>query len=138
MCERAVEKYTQAIESVPDHFKTQGMCERAIEKEPGVLEDIPDHLKTRRMCERAVKKYSGILNLIPDWFARQQQIKIWHDDYHYYNNDKLIEWYDGYQNRKTQKAQIKDELVPISRHPSRWWDLCVPEDQKKETGKLWV
>ena len=68
------------------------------------------------MCERAVKKCSGILENVPDWFVTQQQIKMWHDDgdYYYCNNDKLIEWYHGYQKRKAQKAEIKDGLMPIA------------------------
>ena len=26
--------------------------------------------------------------------------------------------------------------MSIAWHPSRWWDLCVPEDEKKEAEKL--
>ena len=25
----------------------------------------------------------------------------------------------------------------IAWHPSRWWDWCIPEDEKQETEKLW-
>ena len=32
---------------------------------------------------------------------------------------------------------MKDELMPIAWHPSRWWDWFVSEDEKKETEKLW-
>ena len=42
----------------------------------------------------------------------------------------------GIKDAKVQKAEIKEELIPIARHPSRWWDWCVPEDKKKETEKL--
>ena len=62
----------------------------------------------------------------------QQQLKLL--QYDWYNND-LIKWYDGYKKRKAQKAQkasIKEELMPITWHPSRWWDWCVPEDEKKK------
>ena len=65
----------------------------------------------------------------------QQQLKLL--QYDWYNND-LINWYDGYKKRKAQKAQkasIKEELMPITWHPSRWWDWCVPEDEKKRDGK---
>ena len=27
--------------------------------------------------------------------------------------------------------------MPIAWHPSRYWDWCVPEDEKEETEKLW-
>ena len=65
----------------------------------------------------------------------QQLVKTWHDD-NYDDNDEITEWYEGHQKRKTQKAQIKKELIPIAWHPSKWWDFCVPEDEKKETEKL--
>ena len=48
--------------------------------------------------------------------------------------DKFLEWHNGYQ---TQKAQIKEVLLPIAWHPSRYLDWCVPEDEKEEIGKLW-
>ena len=35
---------------------------------------------------------------------------------------------------KKQK-KIKEELIPIAWHPSRWWDWCVPEHEKKQTKK---
>ena len=66
---------------------------------------------------------------------------VWCDECEYDDddgdNDKFIEWYDGYEKRKEQKSQVKEELLPIVWHPSRWWDWCVPEDEKKETEKLW-
>ena len=37
-----------------------------------------------------------------------------------------------------KNAKIKEELMPIAWHPLRWWDRCVPEDEKKETEKLWA
>ena len=35
--------------------------------------------------------------------------------------------------RPSQKAQIAKELMPIAWHLSRWWDWCVPENEKKVT-----
>ena len=80
-----------------------------------------------------------------DWFVTQQQIKMWRDDNEYCDDDddddddddELLEWYVRYQKRRTQKAQIQKELVRVTWHPSRWWDWCVPEDEKKEIDKLW-
>ena len=65
---------------------------------------------------------------------RLQQIGPWdnEDD----DVDEIVKWYDGYQKRKAQKAQIKEELMPLVWHPSRWWNWYVPEDEKKETEKL--
>ena len=64
---------------------------------------------------------------VPYWFVTQQQLKIL--QYDWYNND-LVKWYDGYKKRKVQKASMKEELMPITWHPSEWWDWCVPEDEK--------
>ena len=57
---------------------------------------------------------------------------------YYCNDNKLIKCYEGHEKCKAQKAQIKDELMSIAWHPSRFWDWCVPEDEKKETDKLWA
>ena len=69
-----------------------------------------------------------------DWYddGKDKFIEFTDDD-----EDNLFEWYDGYKKRKAQKASIKEQLLPIAWHPSRYWDSCVPEDEKKETEKLW-
>ena len=51
---------------------------------------------------------------------------------------KLHRATDEWNKRKAQKAQIKKELMSIAWHPSRWWDWCVPEDEKKETEKIFL
>ena len=68
------------------------------------------------MCDKTVKNDSYSLQFVPDWFVTQQQLKLWHDDYDYYNYDELIEWYDAYKKCKPQKAKIKEELLPIAWH----------------------
>ena len=116
---------------VPYHFKIQEMCNKAVDDCPRMLGDVPDHLKAREMLEKAVKKYLWLLKYVLDWFVTHQQLKTWHDNDDYCNDDQLIEWYDGYKKRKAQKTQIKEELMSIAWHLSRWWDWCIPEDEKK-------
>ena len=58
----------------------------------------------------------------------------WDDDY--CNDDKVIGWHNDYQKGKAQKSQIKEQLMSIAWHPSKWWDWCVPEDEKTETEIL--
>ena len=77
------------------------------------------------------------LKHISDWFVTQQQIKLWRDDNDYCNDDRLIKWYDRYKKRKAQKTSIKEELMLIAWYPLRYWDWCMPEDEKKQTEKLW-
>ena len=83
------------------------------------------------MCDKAVKDDPSSLQFVPDWFVTQEQIDIWYDDDYWYHDDELMEWYEGYKKRKAQKAKIKEELIPIAWHPSRWWDWCMSEDEKK-------
>ena len=41
------------------------------------------------------------------------------------------------KNGRLKKQKIKEELLPIAWHPSRWLDWCVLEDET-ETEKLWA
>ena len=107
---------------VPDELKVQKMCNEAVNSEPLSLFYVPDCFKIE-MCEKAVEKDPRSLQFVPHWFVTQQ-VKPWHID-------DLIKWYEGYQKRKAQKAQMKEDLMPIVWHLSRWWASCVPDDEKK-------
>ena len=50
----------------------------------------------------------------------------------------FFKWYGSYKKRRTQKASIKKELMPVAWHSSRYWDWCILEDENKETEKLWA
>ena len=75
--------------------------DKNVDIEPNFLPLVPDLFKTREMCEKAVKKYIWLLKYVPDWFVTHRQIKIWHDDDDYCNDDVIIEWYEGY--KKTRR-----------------------------------
>ena len=113
------------------------MCDVAVWMEPLSLAYVPNCLKTLKMCDKAVRKKHLSLLFAPDWFVTQQQVKYLRDDNDDWYDNKLIECYEGYQKRKAQKAKIKEEFLRIVWHPSRWWDWCIPEDEKKGTAKLW-
>ena len=68
------------------------------------------------------------------------KIKTYYYDDYFVDDDGVIEWHDreDHPKRKAQKAQIKKELMPIAWHPSRYWDWCMSEDEKRETEKLWT
>ena len=138
MCERTIENETENLEFIPDHLKIRKMCKRAVEKYSYYLAFIPDRFKTQEMRNKAVQKRLCLLKYIPDLFVTQRQIKIWHDDAYYCNDDKLIESYEGHQKRKAQKSQIKKELIRIAWHPSRYCSWCMSEDEKRDIEKLWV
>ena len=67
-------------------------------------------------------------------------VHMWYVDSKYCDDDdedNFFKCYDSYKKRKAQKALFKKELMPIARHPSRYWDWCMSEDEKQETEKLW-
>ena len=134
MCEMAFEKNPWELGFVSDRLKTQEMCNKAVTCSPDTLWDVPDHLKTQEICDKAVGIDPYMLGHASYWLVTQQPAKLWDD---YCIDDGYIKWYDGYQKPKAKKAQIKKKLMLIAWHPSRWWDWCVPEDEKKEAQKLW-
>ena len=77
-----------------------------------MLEDVPDHLKTQEMCIEAVHKKPYALRYVVHWFMTQEQIDLW-DDNIFFKRQKA-EWYEGYQRRKSQKAKIKEDSMPIA------------------------
>ena len=128
MCIKAVEVHPWQLEEAPDHFKTQKMCEKAVEEELWRLYAVPDRFKTQGMCNKAVEVGSQQLKDVPDWFVTQQQLDIWYDDNDH--DDKLIECFKGYQKRRSQKASLIEELMPIAWHPDHVMDWCMSEDKK--------
>ena len=145
MCDKVVSNKLCMLLFVPDHFWMQGMCNDIMRTMPDAFHLIPDCFKTQKMCGQAIKEDSSSLQFVPDWFDTRDWMWMWYDDYddddgHHWDNDdeaKFFEWYDGYKKRKAQKASIKKELIPVAWHPSRYWDRCMSEDEKKETEKLW-
>ena len=127
ICNEAMRGNPAAFFLVPDHFKT----EKNVYLDPWQLKDVPDHFKTQEMCDDAVWGYPFSLQFVPYWFVTQQQIDAWYDDDYWYDDDEIIGWYNSYQKRKTQKAKIKEELLPITRHPNRVMDWCMSEDEKR-------
>ena len=93
--------------------------------------NVPDYFKTQEICDDVVWGDPCSLQYVPDWFVAQQQLKIWDDYDDCCNDDDIIEWYDGYQKSKDQKAKIKEELIPIAWHPNRVIDWCMSEDEKR-------
>ena len=67
------------------------MCERAVKDVPCTLEFVPDHFKTQNMCNQVVKDEPSFLEFVCDWFVTQKQVKIWHDEDDYYD-DETIWW----------------------------------------------
>ena len=90
------------------------------------------------MCDNAVKDDPSSLRFVPDWFVARETIDVWYDHDYWYHDDEMIERYDSYKKRKAQKASIKEELLPITWHPLRYWDWCMSEDEKRDAEALWA
>ena len=131
----AVEGGPWQLEYVPDRYKIQEISGEAVRTDPQLLKYLPDQYKTQEMRDKAVTDDTSSLGYFPDWFVTRQ----WYDDSDYYadGEDNFFKWHDGYKKRKAQKALIKEEFLLIAWHSSRQWDWCMPEDEKKETEKLW-
>ena len=119
-----------AFHRIPDRFKIQKICNKAVEVDPWQLKDLPNHFKTQEMVNKAVRYYLFSFQFVPDWFSAQQQIDLWYDKNFVYNDNEMIKWYDSYKARKSQQAEIKEELLPIAWHPDRMMDWCMSEDEK--------
>ena len=52
------------------------------------------------MCKKAVREDLSSLEYVSDWFLRKGEVKLWHDDDDYDDDNEVIEWCDGYQKRK--------------------------------------
>ena len=81
------------------------------------------------MCDDMVMEDPLLLRHVSDWFLMQQQLRQCDD---YYDDNGYIKWHKGYKKRKAQKASIREELLPIAWHPSRYWDWCMSEDKKSD------
>ena len=72
------------------------------------------------------------------WFTTTHSETFHYYDDYWVNNDGVIKRHneDSHQKHKAQKAQIKKELMRVAWHASKWWDWCVPEDEKREPPKI--
>ena len=66
------------------------------------------------MCERVVGGYPWAFKLVPDWFVMQEMCENMktREDFAL-NANEFITWYEAYKKGKSQKAQIKEDLMPI-------------------------
>ena len=118
------------------------MCIKALKVGPWQLKYVPNHFKTQEICDKAVRDDSSSLQYASDWFVTMEWVYMGYDGSEHCDDDddedNFFKQYDGYKKRKAQKASIKEELLPITRHPSRYWDWCVPEYEKRDTEALWA
>lgn len=61
-----------------------------------------------------------VTQYVPDWFVTPTMLERLGGD--------LSSHFYGYKQRTAWKKQIVKYLLSTKWHPSRWCDLCVPED----------
>ena len=91
----------------------------------------------QEICDKAVEEDPYSLQYVPDWFVTREGVYMWYERGKYCDDkDNFFKWYDSYKKRRTQKASIKEELMPVTWHPSRYWDWCMSEEEKKRAEAL--
>ena len=50
----------------------------------------------------------------------------------------LLVWYIKLENREELKKELSEELRPVARHPNRWWDWCMSENEKEEIDPMFI
>ena len=88
------------------------MCINAVEVGPWQLYYVPDHFKTQEIVRQG-SDGSLIFFAVCSQLVTQQ-VKIWHDEGEYHDDDEIIKWYEDYQKRKTQKVKIEEGLICIA------------------------
>ena len=51
---------------------------------------------------------------------------------------RLLAWRNKFEERKTLKKKINEELMPVALHHKRWWNFCMSEDEKKEIEPIFM
>ena len=119
---------------VPDQFKTQEMCDKAVVKDPDLLECVLDQFKTQKMCDKAVEKNPRFFEYVPDYFNSDKLCcKVIDKNV----NKKVLNSINEYRKRNAQKHQIRYELLPVAWHPSRFYDWCCDNDEKRFLKEMW-
>ena len=106
ICDKVVCREPWALKFVAENLQTQEMCKSVVEENQRLLKYVPDRFKSKEICDKAVSHDPSSLQYVPNYFVTQQQVKL--------RNGRLIKWYNGYQKRQAQKAQITKELMPIA------------------------
>ena len=51
---------------------------------------------------------------------------------------RLIAWGNRLKRRKAFNKYISKGLMPVAWNPTRWWDWCLPEDEKKRIEPIFA
>ena len=54
MCDTAVDDNPNALDLVPDQYKTQGMCDKAFDDYSIALKFVPDQHNSKEICDKII------------------------------------------------------------------------------------
>ena len=113
MFNRAVDNCAHALEFVLECCKTQEMCDKAVVL--AILYLIP-YLIDIRLKKRVIQTLT-MLTLMMIILIKKVL--------------RLMAWRNRFKKDKACK-KISKELMSVTQHSARWWNLCMSEDEKKK------
>ena len=81
ICLEEVKKHYDALDDIPDSFKTYELCQRAVENQGVSLQFVPTRFITEELCNIAVRENSIALIYVPDEFKSEKMIQTAFDNY---------------------------------------------------------
>lgn len=66
MCNQAVENYADALEYVPNCYKTNKICNKSVDIYLSAIKFLPEGFETQEKCYKAVNACAFVFDSIPD------------------------------------------------------------------------
>ena len=57
MCNKAVDDYPNALEFVPECYKTYKMCDKTSNTHTSAIKFVPEYFMTQEICDKAVNSF---------------------------------------------------------------------------------
>ena len=129
MCGKAVDSYLLALKFFPNYFVTCKMIEKVdnavFSNDDIVFDDIDSDIVTFFPNDLGFNSINlDNINLYGDTFDDCDPETIIHV--------RFVARYNSFKQHKSCKKKIDEGLLPIAWHPTRVWDRCMSEDEKKE------
>ena len=159
MCNSITSDDLFSIKCVPNCYKTQQMWDKAVDDCLAALKFVPDGFVASKMIKILFTSLYADQNIL---FFNQDssnvvfifnEMGVLNIDLNYINIDdavsgeddadtiiliRLLAWHVKFEKGEELKKELNEELMPVAWHPSRWWDWCMSEDEKKEKDPMFI
>ena len=80
MCIKAVDDYANALEFVPDRYKTQGMCNKVVSENPFLLKYSHDNIRLKKYVIKSLMSFPIVLqvNRLKNFLLLCTQIMVYY------------------------------------------------------------